>query len=162
MVEFVGRVEWSRSQESVVEVSGVDGPGLFNVGFLSKGIGVQEARWGLRQEVAQEGISKGRNFLFLGCGIKSTIERYKKTCSDSSNTNTVTEINAQYYQQESAKLRQQIQMLQNSNRHLMGDSLSSLTVRELKQLENRLERGIIRIRSKKIMHIRVGKVDSNP
>ncbi|TQE01426.1 hypothetical protein C1H46_013007 [Malus baccata] len=55
----------------------------------------------------------------------------------------------QYYQQESAKLRQQIQMLQNSNRHLMGDALSTLTVKELKQVENRLERGITRIRSKK-------------
>ncbi|XP_031392076.1 agamous-like MADS-box protein AGL11, partial [Punica granatum] len=34
-------------------------------------------------------------------------------------------------------------------RHLMGDSLSALSVKELKQLENRLERGITRIRSKK-------------
>ncbi|KAH9725219.1 Agamous-like MADS-box protein AGL11 [Citrus sinensis] len=40
-------------------------------------------------------------------------------------------------------------MSQNSNRHLMGDSLSSLIVKELKQLENRLERGITRIRSRK-------------
>ncbi|KAK9205054.1 hypothetical protein WN943_015320 [Citrus x changshan-huyou] len=87
--------------------------------------------------------------------IRSTIDRYKKACSDDSNFGTVTEINAQlalkykvpnknltspitcdpwkqYYQQESAKLRQQIQMLQNSNRHLMGDSLSSLTVKELR------------------------------
>ncbi|WOK96518.1 hypothetical protein Cni_G05225 [Canna indica] len=31
----------------------------------------------------------------------------------------------------------------------MGESLSSLSVKELKQLENRLERGITRIRSKK-------------
>ncbi|KAE8701867.1 Agamous-like MADS-box protein AGL11 [Hibiscus syriacus] len=68
-------------------------------------------------------------------------------------THTVTEINAQYYQQESAKLRQQIQMLHNSNRHLMGDSLSTLTVKELKQVENRLERGITRIRSKKIAEV---------
>ncbi|KAK9205328.1 hypothetical protein WN943_015595 [Citrus x changshan-huyou] len=60
--------------------------------------------------------------------IRSTIDRYKKACSDNSNSGTVTEINAQ----ESAKLRQQIQMLQNSNRHLMGDSLSSLTVKELR------------------------------
>ncbi|KAA3453545.1 agamous-like MADS-box protein AGL11 isoform X3 [Gossypium australe] len=37
----------------------------------------------------------------------------------------------------------------SNNKHLMGDSLSSLTVKELKQLENRLERGITRIRSKK-------------
>ena len=35
----------------------------------------------------------------------------------------------------------------------MGDSLASLTVKELKQLENRLERGITRIRSKKVTHL---------
>ncbi|XP_065882011.1 agamous-like MADS-box protein AGL11 isoform X2 [Euphorbia lathyris] len=93
--------------------------------------------------------SRGRLYEYSNNNIKSTIDRYKKACSDSSNTSSITEINAQYYQQESAKLRQQIQMLQNSNRHLMGDSLSSLTVKELKQLENRLERGITRIRSKK-------------
>ncbi|KAJ8759474.1 hypothetical protein K2173_007087 [Erythroxylum novogranatense] len=94
--------------------------------------------------------SRGRLYEYSNNNsIKSTIERYKKACSDSSNTSSITEINAQYYQQESAKLRQQIQMLQNSNRHLMGDSLSALTVKELKQLENRLERGLSRIRSKK-------------
>ncbi|TQD96580.1 hypothetical protein C1H46_017830 [Malus baccata] len=59
------------------------------------------------------------------------------------------EVKVKYYQQESAKLRQQIQMLQNYNRHLMGDALGNLTVKELKQLENRLERGMTRIRSKK-------------
>ncbi|PKA65030.1 KH domain-containing protein [Apostasia shenzhenica] len=37
----------------------------------------------------------------------------------------------------------------SNNRHLMGDSLSSLSIKELKQLESRLERGITRIRSKK-------------
>ncbi|MED6132730.1 hypothetical protein PIB30_021555 [Stylosanthes scabra] len=35
----------------------------------------------------------------------------------------------------------------------MGDALSTLTVKELKQLENRLERGITRIRSKKITEV---------
>ncbi|KAL5776294.1 hypothetical protein ACOSP7_009220 [Xanthoceras sorbifolium] len=95
--------------------------------------------------------SRGRLYEYSNnnSNIRSTIEKYKKASSDNSNATSVTEINAQYYQQESAKLRQQIQMLQNSNRHLMGDSLSSLTVKELKQLENRLERGITRIRSKK-------------
>ncbi|XP_054816468.1 agamous-like MADS-box protein AGL11 isoform X2 [Prosopis cineraria] len=93
--------------------------------------------------------SRGRLYEYSNNNIRSTIERYKKACSDSSGACSITEINAQYYQQESAKLRQQIQMLQNSNRHLMGDALSTLTVKELKQLENRLERGISRIRSKK-------------
>ncbi|XP_042508225.1 agamous-like MADS-box protein AGL11 [Macadamia integrifolia] len=81
--------------------------------------------------------------------IKSTIERYKKVSTDNSTITSVAEANAQYYQQEATKLRQQIQILTNANRHLMGDSLSSLTVKELKQLENRLERGMTRIRSKK-------------
>ncbi|GAY61837.1 hypothetical protein CUMW_213130 [Citrus unshiu] len=40
-------------------------------------------------------------------------------------------------------------MSQNSNRHLMGDSLSALIVKELKQLKNKLERGITRISPKK-------------
>ncbi|CAN1797607.1 Agamous-like MADS-box protein AGL11 [Linum perenne] len=93
--------------------------------------------------------TRGRLYEYSNNNIKSTIEKYKKACSDSTHTPSVTEINAQYYQQESAKLRQQIQMLQNSNRHLMGESLSSLSIKELKQLENRLDRGVSRIRAKK-------------
>ncbi|CAN6868234.1 unnamed protein product [Brassica oleracea] len=85
---------------------------------------------------------------FFRDSIRSTIERYKKA-SDNTNTHSVQEINAAYYQQESAKLRQQIQTIQNSNRHLMGDSLSALSVKERKQVENRLEKAISRIRSKK-------------
>ncbi|OVA16326.1 Transcription factor [Macleaya cordata] len=93
--------------------------------------------------------SRGRLYEYSNSSIKTTIERYKKACADSSNTTSIVEANAHYYQQEATKLRQQIQILQNSNRHLMGDSLNSLTVKELKQLENRLERGLSRIRSKK-------------
>ncbi|XP_056683232.1 agamous-like MADS-box protein AGL11 isoform X2 [Spinacia oleracea] len=92
--------------------------------------------------------SRGRVYEFSNNNsIRSTIEKYKKANSDG--TNSVTEINAQFYQHESAKLRNQIQMMQNSNRNLMGECLSSLTVKELKQVENRLERSISRIRSKK-------------
>jgi hypothetical protein len=35
----------------------------------------------------------------------------------------------------------------------MGDALTSLSIKDLKQLENRLERGIARIRSKKVKMI---------
>ncbi|KAL6512144.1 Agamous-like MADS-box protein agl11 [Orobanche gracilis] len=94
--------------------------------------------------------SRGRVYEFANHNnIRSTIERYKKATADSSSVYTTQEINAQFYQQESKKLRQQIQMLQNSNRHLIGEGLSSLNVKELKQLESRLERGITRIRGKK-------------
>nr|AQM52292.1 STK [Monotropa hypopitys] len=94
--------------------------------------------------------SRGRVYEYANNNnIKSTIERYKKTVADTSNACPTPEINARFYQQESEKLRQQIQMLQNTNRNIMGEGLGSLNMKELKQLENRLERGITRIRSKK-------------
>ncbi|XP_010273432.1 PREDICTED: floral homeotic protein AGAMOUS isoform X2 [Nelumbo nucifera] len=93
--------------------------------------------------------SRGRLYEYANHSVKTTIERYKKTLADSSNSGSVSEANAQFYQQEANKLRQQIGILQNSNRHLMGEALSTMTVKELKQLEGRLEKGISRIRSKK-------------
>ncbi|KAF2608367.1 hypothetical protein F2Q68_00045093 [Brassica cretica] len=54
-----------------------------------------------------------------------------------------------YYQQEASKLRRQIRDIQNSNRHIVGESLGSLNFKELKNLEGRLEKGINRVRSKK-------------
>nr|AAF08830.2 transcription factor MADS1 [Hyacinthus orientalis] len=94
--------------------------------------------------------TRGRLYEYSNNSIKSTIERDKKACADSSSSSAVIEVNTQrYYQQEASKLRQQIQILQNANRHLMGESLDPLNVKELKQLETRLERGITRVRSKK-------------
>ncbi|XP_034890349.1 floral homeotic protein AGAMOUS [Populus alba] len=93
--------------------------------------------------------TRGRLYEYSNDSVKSTIERYKKASADSSNTGSVSEANAQYYQQEAAKLRSQIGNLQNSNRHMLGEALSSLSVKELKSLEIRLEKGISRIRSKK-------------
>nr|AAZ95251.1 AGAMOUS-like transcription factor [Dendrobium crumenatum] len=92
--------------------------------------------------------SRGRLYEYSNSSTNSTIERYKKAITNSSNS--VVEVNSQqYYQQEAAKLRHQIQILHNTNRHPMGEGLTSLSIKELKQLESRLERGITRIRSKK-------------
>ncbi|KAL0011490.1 hypothetical protein SO802_006598 [Lithocarpus litseifolius] len=93
--------------------------------------------------------TRGRLYEYANNSVKSTIERYKKACADSTNTGSVAEANTQFYQQESAKLRVQIGNLQNSNRQMMGESLSNLSVKELKSLEIKLERGISKIRSKK-------------
>ncbi|KAL6574139.1 Floral homeotic protein AGAMOUS [Orobanche hederae] len=83
-------------------------------------------------------------------GVKGTIERYKKASSDSSNNGSISEANTQYYQQEASKLRAQISNLQNQNRNMVGEALGALTLRELKNLEGKVERGITRIRSKKV------------
>ncbi|XP_048491212.1 agamous-like MADS-box protein MADS1 isoform X2 [Beta vulgaris subsp. vulgaris] len=97
--------------------------------------------------------SRGRLYEYANHSVKGTIDRYKKACSDQSGAGSVAEANAQYYQQEAAKLRNQIRTATENNRllsrHMMGEGLSSLSMKELKNLETKLERGISRIRSKK-------------
>ncbi|KAF5948334.1 hypothetical protein HYC85_014291 [Camellia sinensis] len=93
--------------------------------------------------------SRGRLYEYANNSVRATIERYKKACSDVPNTGSVSEANTQFYQQESTKLRRQIKDIQNSNRHILGEALSSLTFKELKNLESRLEKAISRVRSKK-------------
>ncbi|KAL0903896.1 hypothetical protein M5K25_025955 [Dendrobium thyrsiflorum] len=93
--------------------------------------------------------SRGRLYEYANNSVKGTIERYKKASSDHSNTGPISQTNSQYYEQEASKLHQQITNLQNSNRNLMGEALSTMNLRDLKQLETRLEKGISKIRSKK-------------
>ncbi|PKU74936.1 floral homeotic protein AGAMOUS [Dendrobium catenatum] len=93
--------------------------------------------------------SRGRLYEYANNSVKGTIDRYKKANSDNSNSGSISEANSQYYQQEATKLRQQITNLQNSNRNLLGDALTTMSLRDLKQLETRLEKGINKIRSKK-------------
>nr|KAJ0196834.1 hypothetical protein LSAT_V11C700353050 [Lactuca sativa] len=83
------------------------------------------------------------------CSVRGTIDRYKKACLDPPTSGSVAEANAQFYQQEAAKLRQQIANLQNQNRNIMGESLADMPVKDLKNLETKLEKAISRIRSKK-------------
>ncbi|KAK7276780.1 hypothetical protein RIF29_17926 [Crotalaria pallida] len=83
------------------------------------------------------------------CSVRGTIERYKKASAASTNAESVSEANTQFYQQESSKLKRQIRDIQNLNRHILGESLSSLSLKELKNLESRLEKGLGRVRSRK-------------
>ncbi|XP_027345542.1 floral homeotic protein AGAMOUS-like [Abrus precatorius] len=93
--------------------------------------------------------SRGRLYEYANNSVKASIERYKKASSDSSNGKSASEANAQFYQQEAAKLRVQISNLQNHNRQMMGETLSNINAKDLKNLETKLEKGISRIRSKK-------------
>ncbi|CAO2823472.1 unnamed protein product [Amaranthus hypochondriacus] len=97
--------------------------------------------------------SRGRLYEYANHSVKGTINRYKKAYSDQSGAGSVAEANAQYYQQESMKLRKNICSLNDSNkalyRRMMGEGLNELKTKELKNLESKLERSISRIRSKK-------------
>lgn len=93
--------------------------------------------------------SRGRLYEYANNSVRGTIDRYKKHHADSTNTGSVSEANAQYYQQEASKLRRQIRDIQTYNRQIIGEALSSLSPRDLKNLEGKLEKAIGRVRSKK-------------
>ncbi|KAM3273431.1 hypothetical protein ACQJBY_042971 [Aegilops geniculata] len=105
--------------------------------------------------------SRGRLYEYSNKSVKATIDRYKKAhaCGSTSGVPLI-EVNAQqYYQQEAAKLRHQIQMLQSTNKHLVGDSVGNLSLKELKQLESRLEKGIAKIRARKEIELQSDNID---
>ncbi|KAH1154008.1 hypothetical protein GLYMA_18G105800v4 [Glycine max] len=93
--------------------------------------------------------TRGRLYEYANNSVRATIERYKKANAAASNAESVSEANTQFYQQESSKLRRQIRDIQNLNRHILGEALGSLSLKELKNLEGRLEKGLSRVRSRK-------------
>ncbi|CAB4303721.1 unnamed protein product [Prunus armeniaca] len=114
-------------------------------------VSVDEAHGGINGSVSSDEAHEGTatKTACLPQADKATIERYKKACAESTNTGSVSEASTQYYQQEAAKLRSQIGNLQNSSRHMMAESLSFMNMKDLKNLESKLEKGISRVRSRK-------------
>ncbi|XP_042471766.1 floral homeotic protein AGAMOUS-like [Zingiber officinale] len=92
---------------------------------------------------------RGRLYEYATNSVRATIDRYKKACNDTGSIGFISEANAQYFQQEAWKLHQQINNLQRTNRSLMGETHGSMNLRDLKQLETKLEKGLNKIRSKK-------------
>lgn len=139
-----------------IEIKRIDNNTSRQVTFCKRRNGLQKKAYELAvlcdAEVALIVFStRGRLYEYANNDMNSTIDKYKKEkeTSNAPNTCSIQEFNIQHYQQESKRLRQQIQMCQDYNRHLSGEGLDSLNMKELKQLETRVERGISRIRSKK-------------
>ncbi|KAL6536093.1 Agamous-like MADS-box protein mads1 [Orobanche hederae] len=93
--------------------------------------------------------SRGRLYEYANNSVRATIDRYKKASADSSNSVSTSEANTQFYQQEANKLRKQIRDIQGSNRQILGEGVSSMPLKDLKNTETKIEKAITRIRSKK-------------
>jgi MADS-box transcription factor len=88
--------------------------------------------------------SRGKLYEFSNKSVHRTIEKYKKLCANDKHSEPTTNSIGEY----TGKLKQEIDILTKYNSNLMGDNLSSLSMRELDLLEARLEKGLNCVRSK--------------
>ncbi|CAL4998897.1 unnamed protein product [Urochloa decumbens] len=92
--------------------------------------------------------STGRLYDFASTSMKSVIERYSEAKEDHHQTRSASD-EAKFWQREAVSLRQQLHNLQEHHRQLLGQQLSGLDVKDLQNLENKLELSLRNIRMKK-------------
>ncbi|KAI3906924.1 hypothetical protein MKW92_032720 [Papaver armeniacum] len=92
--------------------------------------------------------STGKLHEFSSTNMKSIIERYKSK-EDQHHPLMNANSEAKFWKREAAALRHQLQNLQENHRQLMGQELSSLSAKELQNLENQLEMSLRGVRMQK-------------
>lgn len=92
--------------------------------------------------------SRGRLYEFGSAGISKTLERYQRCCYTPQDGH-ITDREAHGWYQEVSKLKAKYETLQRSQRHLLGEDLGPLSVKELQQLEKQLEAALSQARQRK-------------
>ncbi|XP_015878031.3 agamous-like MADS-box protein MADS3 isoform X2 [Ziziphus jujuba] len=93
--------------------------------------------------------SRGKLFEFGSTDLKKILERYRHFCYTSEDYHNIVENETQNLYQEVSRLRVRHQSLQLSERHLHGENLEELGIKELQNLEKQLDRTIVQTRQRK-------------
>ncbi|XP_015899344.3 agamous-like MADS-box protein MADS3 isoform X2 [Ziziphus jujuba] len=91
--------------------------------------------------------SRGKLYEFGNAGIPKTLERYQR-CSFTPQDNSI-ERETQSWYQEVTKLKAKYEALQRTQRHLLGEDLGPLSVKELQNLEKQLEGALAQARQRR-------------
>ncbi|KVH91157.1 Transcription factor, K-box [Cynara cardunculus var. scolymus] len=79
--------------------------------------------------------------------VMKTLERYQRCCFNPQDNNNERETQSWY--QEVSKLKAKFESLQRTQRHLLGEDLGPLSVKELHNLEKQLEGALTQARQRK-------------
>ncbi|XP_030923996.1 MADS-box transcription factor 23-like [Quercus lobata] len=92
--------------------------------------------------------STAKLYEFASTSMNSVLERYNKSKGEYQQPqNPASEV--KFWQREAAILRQQLEDLRENHRYMMGEQLFGLGVKDLQNLENKLEMSLQGIRMKK-------------
>ncbi|KAL2477774.1 Agamous-like MADS-box protein AGL6 [Forsythia ovata] len=91
--------------------------------------------------------SRGKLYEFGSTGMTATLERYQRCCFNPHDTGAERETQSWY--QEVSKLKAKFESLQRTQRHLLGEDLGPLNVKELENLEKQLEGALTQARQRK-------------
>ncbi|KAF7079829.1 hypothetical protein CFC21_084004 [Triticum aestivum] len=92
--------------------------------------------------------SRGKLYEFGSAGTTKTLERYQHCCYNAQDSNGALSETQSWYQ-EMSKLKAKFEALQRTQRHLLGEDLGPLSVKELQQLEKQLECSLSLARQRK-------------
>ncbi|XP_052174735.1 MADS-box transcription factor 23-like isoform X2 [Diospyros lotus] len=91
--------------------------------------------------------STGKLYEFSSSSMGSIIEKYKR--EDEYHQLLSPTAEAKFWQREAENLKQQLNDLQENHRHLKGEEISGLSVKDLQNLESQMKMSLKEIRAKK-------------
>ncbi|KAJ7529677.1 hypothetical protein O6H91_15G061400 [Diphasiastrum complanatum] len=80
--------------------------------------------------------------------MKEILERYERN-SDPLQIDAVIPRDLEYWSREAAKAKEELDRCHQKNRHMLGEDLSALSLKELEELEQQLDSGLRRVRCRK-------------
>ncbi|TYI69536.1 hypothetical protein E1A91_D08G162000v1 [Gossypium mustelinum] len=93
--------------------------------------------------------NRGKLYEFGSSGMTKTLERYQQCCFTPQPQHNIPEHETQSWYQEIIKLKAKYEALERTQRHLLGDDLGPLNLKELQNLEKQLEGTLVLARQRK-------------